>query len=74
MSNRTAEASRAVAQAWKMEQILVLSGRGTRDWTPEQQCDILEKGRAYDENGVSWGEEKVVKYSKKGLELFILNL
>ena len=51
MSNRTAEASRAVAQAWKMEQILVLSGRGTRDWTPEQQCDILEKGRAYDENG-----------------------
>ena len=51
MSNRTAEASRAVAQAWKMEQILVLGGRGTRDWTPEQQRDILEKGRAYDENG-----------------------
>ena len=29
---------------------------------------IVIADRAYDENGVSWGEEKVVKYSKKGLE------
>lgn len=51
MSNRTSEASRAIARAWKTEQLLVLGGRGTRDWTPEQQRDILEKGKAYDEDG-----------------------
>ena len=51
MSRRTAEASKAIAVAWENEQKLVQEGKGTRDWTPEQQKDILERGKAYDENG-----------------------
>ncbi|HFI0564097.1 TPA: hypothetical protein ACGO35_001822 [Streptococcus suis] len=54
MSKRTAEASKAVRAAWKRERELVLQGTGTRDWTPEQQQDIFEKGKAYDENGVAF--------------------
>lgn len=44
------ERNRAVRKAWIKEQELVQGGKGTREWTPEQQKDILEKGRAYDEN------------------------
>ena len=51
MSRRTAEASKAIAVAWENEQKLVQEGKGTRYWTPEQQKDILERGKAYDENG-----------------------
>ena len=53
MSRRTSEASKAIRLAWQKEQELVLEGKGTRDWTPEQQQDILDKdkGKAYDENG-----------------------
>lgn len=51
MSRRTAEASKAVALAWANEQQRVKEGKGTRDWTPDQQRDILERGKAYDENG-----------------------
>jgi hypothetical protein len=51
MSRRTAEANKAVAAAWINESQLILERKGTRDWTPEQQRDILEKGKAYDENG-----------------------
>lgn len=53
MSRRTSEASKAIRLAWQKEQELVLNGKGTRDWTPEQQRDILDKdkGKAYDENG-----------------------
>lgn len=51
MSNRTAGANRAIAEAWQREQELVKTGRGTRDWTPAQQQSILEFGKAYDENG-----------------------
>ena len=51
MSNRTAQANKAVNQAWLNEQQLVNKGQGTRDWTPDQQRDILERGRAYDEDG-----------------------
>lgn len=47
MSNRTAEANKAVRQAWKEEQERVRIGKGTRDWTQEQQKEILELGRAY---------------------------
>lgn len=37
----------------KREQQLVWEGKGTRDWTREQQRDILnlKKGRAYDDLG-----------------------
>lgn len=51
MSNRTAKANKAVVAAWERERQLVLEGKGTRDWTLEQQKDIIERGRAYDENG-----------------------
>ena len=51
MSRRTSEASKAVREAWQKEQKLVSDGKGTRDWTVEQQKDIIEKGKAYDDDG-----------------------
>ena len=51
MSRRTAEANKAIAAAWQAEQQLVREGKGTRDWTPEQQQDILNRGKAYDDDG-----------------------
>lgn len=51
MSRRTAESNKAILAAWVKEQELVRAGKGTREWTPEQQQDILEKGKAYDDTG-----------------------
>ena len=53
MPRRTADANKAVLAAWEREQALVREGKGTRDWTPEQQKDILDpdRGKAYDDNG-----------------------
>ena len=51
MSRRTAEASKAIRQAWVREQQLVQEGKGTRDWTPEQQQDICNSGKAHDVDG-----------------------
>ena len=51
MSRRTSEANKAIAQAWEQEKQRVSEGNGTRDWTQEQQKDILERGKAYDDNG-----------------------
>ncbi len=51
MSNRTAQSNKAVLLAWENERDLVDEGKGTRDWTRQQQEDILNRGRAYDENG-----------------------
>lgn len=51
MSRRTAEASKAIREAWDKEQNLVLGGKGTRNWTPEQQQSIIDKGKAYDDEG-----------------------
>lgn len=51
MSRRTAKANKAIADAWERELQLVSEGLGTRDWTPEQQKDILDRGKAYDDNG-----------------------
>jgi hypothetical protein len=53
MSSRTAERNRAIRLAWEREQKLVQEGTGTRDWTKEQQADILnpDKGKAYDDEG-----------------------
>ncbi len=56
MANRDpAKCSRAVREAWEYERELVADGKGTRDWTPEQQEDIMagdtpkdEYGRAYE--------------------------
>ena len=54
MSNRTSEANKAIAAAWAKEKQLVFEGKGTRDWTPEQQNNIIEKGKAYDEDGKAY--------------------
>lgn len=54
MSRRTAESNKAILAAWNKEQELVQEGKGTREWTPQQQQDILEKGKAYDEDGVAF--------------------
>lgn len=51
MSSRTAGANRAIREAWENEKSLVLEGKGTRDWTDEQQKQIKEKGKAYDRQG-----------------------
>ena len=42
MSRRTSEASKAIRAAWLKEQELIAEGKGTRDWTSEQQKEILE--------------------------------
>lgn len=51
--NSIKERNKAIKEAWEREQVLVSEGKGTRDWTKEQQEDILDpdKGKAYDENG-----------------------
>lgn len=54
MSGRTAESNKAILAAWNKEQELVQEGKGTREWTPKQQQDILEKGKAYDDDGVAF--------------------
>lgn len=51
MSSRTAGRNRAIREAWENEKSLVLEGKGTRDWTDEQQGQIAEKGKAYDDQG-----------------------
>ena len=54
MSRRTAESNKAILAARNKEQELVQKGKGTREWTPQQQQDILDKGKAYDEDGVAF--------------------
>ena len=53
MSKRTIGRNKAIRLAWEREQLLVSEGKGTRDWTKEQQQDILDpdKGKAYDRDG-----------------------
>lgn len=48
MSRRTAESNKAILTAWNKEKELVQEGKGTREWTSQQQKDILDKGKAYD--------------------------
>ena len=47
------ERNKAIRLAWERERELVLQGKGTRNWSLDQQKDILDpdKGKAYDENG-----------------------
>ena len=40
------ERTKAVNEAWKREKTFVENGKGTRDWTEEQQENILKNGRA----------------------------
>ena len=51
MSNRTQQSYKAIRDAWKKESSLVKEGKGTRDWTPEQQKQLLDRGKVYDEEG-----------------------
>lgn len=51
LPTRVAESAATIEQAWERERSLVMQGMGTRDWTPEQQTDILVHGRAYDDDG-----------------------
>lgn len=51
MSRRTADASKAIRLAWEKEQQRVLEGEGTRDWTEKQQQSIIDRGKAYDDDG-----------------------
>jgi hypothetical protein len=51
MPTRTFGAYKAIALAWSKEQQLIGEGTGTRDWTPEQQQYILDRGKAYDDDG-----------------------
>lgn len=47
------ERNKAIRKAWEKEQVLVHEGKGSRDWTKDQQADILNpnKGKAYDDQG-----------------------
>lgn len=66
MSSRTAAAHKAIVAAWEKEQELVRQGKGTRDWTPEQQNDILdpERGKAYDADGRAFDGQHMKSVSK----------
>lgn len=64
MSRRTSEANKAILKAWNAEQQLVQEGKGTRDWTHEQQKDILEKGKTYDENGKAFEGHHMLNVDK----------
>lgn len=50
------ERNKAIRLAWEREQKLVAEGKGTRDWSQEQQKDILDSniGKAKDDNGRSY--------------------
>ncbi len=50
MSNRTSKANRAIREAWENEKKLILEGKGSRNWTREQQQSIIDFGVAYDDN------------------------
>lgn len=66
MSRRTAEADKAIRLAWQREHELIKQGKGTRDWTDEQQKDILdpEKGRAYDDSGRAFNGQHMKSVEK----------
>lgn len=45
MSNVNYERRKAVALAWKNEKDLVLNGKGTRNWTQNEQKEIISTGK-----------------------------
>ena len=45
---------KAIREAWKRERELVLAGKGTRDWDEEQQLEIIELGKVYDDDGIAF--------------------
>lgn len=71
MSRRTADASKAIRLAWEKEQQRVLEGEGTRDWTEKQQQDIIDRGKAYDEDGKAFEGQHMMFWQilSKGMDL-----
>ena len=51
MPRDIAKSNRAIAEAWRREKELVKKGMGTRDWSPDQQRDILATGKVHDADG-----------------------
>ncbi len=51
MARDTAACNRAIRQAWERERELVIAGKGTRNWTPEQREELIIKGKVYDADG-----------------------
>lgn len=64
MSRRTAESNKAILTAWNKEKELVQEVKGTREWTSQQQKDILDKGKAYDENGIAFQGQNMKSVEK----------
>lgn len=54
------ERQKAVREAWKNEKRLVLEGKGTRNWSKQQQKEILKRGsvKGYDGHHM----KSVIKY------------
>lgn len=64
MSRRTSESNKAIRAAWNNEQQLIKEGKATREWTPAQQQDILDKGKAYDKDGRAFEGQHMMSAEK----------
>ncbi|SEH42067.1 GHH signature containing HNH/Endo VII superfamily nuclease toxin [Ruminococcus flavefaciens] len=51
MARDNAACNRAIRKAWACERELVLAGKGSRNWTPEQREQLITKGKVYDADG-----------------------
>ena len=69
--------ARAVKQAWKQEQAYIKDGFGTRDWSPEQQKEILNNGclHSYEghhmrsvSNGATYEEQMKIAGDKNNIQ------
>lgn len=68
---------KAVEQAWKKEKEYIQNGKGTRDWSPEQQKEIIEKGkvRGFEghhmrsvSSGISYDEQYDIAVDKNNIQ------
>lgn len=76
--------ARAVREAWKQEKEYVKDGKGTRDWTPEQQEDLMKNnsvqgyeghhmrsvsnGKTYEEQMEIAGDKNNIQFLEKTKE------
>ena len=69
--------ARAVRQAWKQEKEYVKEGKGTRDWDPKQQEDILRNGNVQGfeghhmrsvSNGKNYEEKMAIAEDKNNIQ------
>lgn len=51
MARDNAACNRAIRKAWERERELVIAGKGTRNWKPEQREELISKGKVYDSDG-----------------------